>query len=897
MAEFKVISEPIPNYGREPERDIIDALKERYSRPGSPVIKLLSTLQIPQQAMIGMIEEAVRRSEGEGQLGYRERSMGQAALSGVAEPHTSFADVPGVGNKTGVALDLVADPLFLLPQKYISAPLRLAGKPLQAGAKALIENNRFVDKAVTRVAVKFSQNYERARAGFKGYERAVEVPARQAELRARYELAEGIEENIRKLVPDAKRREEILMLAEEVHPRVPHDSPVINQFIGDSLKNADEVAAFRLARENMRANQAYRTEGNLVVKDVATGFEKRTGLSYAQRVQAPKETILENIDNMLAESKWTDDQRKLIQEARRAAEELDSTSDSFINQLEKLYHASDTTVPRESFTKFRGTDKSIRELGLSDSVEDRLVHAALEKDVARVMRVQSIATARAMYRRAYLDSFKKLGEDGGWLVREGKTQTGLEMLRGRGARDMVPIEGVPELKGYLAPRVLAVDLKDVLLSPLDPEKVKNATSMLRKANVWMKGWLLAAPMTVARNALDSVIWRNAAGGMTAKDIGHIINMMGIRMRVARGIATEADEAIWKEMYINGIVRSNIFRETEDVLAQTIDQRVRKGFSRLASPETNPYSKFLFNTGGAVEDIARGSMFMWRKAMGDTAEQAAKHANKWHIDYLYGLTPFERKVRDYWIPFYTFTSRNMPLTLETALYRTKLLAAAGHAKTAVEDIWGGPEPDIPLPEWMTSDTPLRMKWDPKTKTYSVTMLDGLWSFTDFNKFVPSRAMNELVGMVSSLYTTPYQVITNHKTWPEPGAGQKVSRPGDRFELLGMKAEFPLDKRAEFVLRQFRPLNEADKWLQAMSEKYDDSAVQRGVNVFNRMLIGKVYPVTREGQLLHYKMATNEQLKAAYRVRRIAEENGDTKESEEAERQIKEIRRARKMLGIK
>jgi hypothetical protein len=372
-------------------------------------------------------------------------------------------------------------------------------------------------------------------------------------------------------------------------------------------------------------------------------------------------------------------------------------------------------------------------------------------------------------------------------------------------------------------------------------------------------------------------------------------MMQIRLDKARGILSPEDEKLWREMFERGVVRSNVYHETEQVLDSAMD--FNNFAAKAIDPTKNPYSKALFSSGGYVEDIARGSMYLWRRKAGDTAEQAMKHVSHWHIDYLYGLTQYERNLRDYALPFWTFTSRNMPLTLETLAYRTKLLAIAGHGMTAVEEMFGGPEPDFPLSGWMASATPLRIKYDPETGTYSFQALDGMWSFTDFNKFNLGRALDELVGMINPVYTAPYEVIKNHKTWPNIKAGQEVERPGDKFKLLGQEKEFPFDKRVEHILRQFRPLNEADKWLEAASKKYGDTDIERAVNVFNRILLGKVYPTTKEQQLRWYKGGTNEQLKGLRRAIKLAEEAGNLEEAAEYRNQIDNITRIRKELGIK
>jgi hypothetical protein len=248
-----------------------------------------------------------------------------------------------------------------------------------------------------------------------------------------------------------------------------------------------------------------------------------------------------------------------------------------------------------------------------------------------------------------------------------------------------------------------------------------------------------------------------------------------------------------------------------------------------------------------------------------------------------------------MPFYAFSRFNWPLTLETLVTRGKLIAAAGHGKAAYEDIFGNPEQDFNLAGFFAEGVPLT-RYDKATDTYQVMMLDGWWSFADINKLVPKRTIESLVGLLSPTVTKPIEVVTNLKLYPKPFQARKLSGPGDKFSLLGMEADFPLDKRVESVVRLFRPLDEADKILAATSAKYGTTPKARFANAMAEALGGRVYETTREKQLRTLAWASGEALREVQRAMRKAEEEQDTEMYMRLSKQAEELRTLRKTYDV-
>jgi hypothetical protein len=912
-------SRSTPSTAPAPEFNLLTAMKERYKQPSPLVLKILSTLAIPQQAMIGAVENVVDRERHPfaSPIGF-----GQAMLQGVANPETSFGDIEGVGKKTGMALDIVADPMWVLGGP-LEKGMSLGVRQVARGADLALKKSPALEHIVGRAMTKVKPNWARERAGYKGFD-TVATEARMAENEVGRALLDDTTDKVHTLVPDEAKRQRIGELYELKAPahfqdaiktledqawelnteekralrkmkRAVEKQPAVEKEI--AALSTPEREAFDLLSQRLPLIEKFRVEMGGLNKAIPRAFEERTGLSYNPRLRAGRDAIVSDLEASLAKygSTWEPEKVASLKQDLALLKSMETQpSESYIREMTRRYTQGRTITP--GFTKFREIGRSVRALRDSPKLQDQLLYALIEKDIAKNLHQASVQTARAVYRHMYIESFKKWMMKNNLLVKAddvGKLPPG---IYGKGPREMVPIENVPELKGYFGPRVLVEDLHDMVMSPLDPEKVKNSISALRKMNGWFRGWALSAPMTVVRNAADSLVWRNiAAGANPVKDMPHWFQAGNILQDARRGTLDATEKLVggktaaewFKEFVRAGTVRSNVYEETR--------MMSRGAGKRLLYAHTNPYGKLLMDNFEKVEDVARSGMYMWKRSQGMSPAEAMRFTNKWHIDYRHGLTPWERNVRDRFIPFYTFTRFNLPLALETLVHHPRLATAAGHGMDTWEDMAGIPDEDFPLAGWMASGTPLKIRYDDKTGTYSIFMLDGWWSFTDLNKLDPGRLIDTAATMVTPFLSAPYSVIKNHKLFPDPSAGQKLERPGDKFEMFGKKAEFPFDKRVESIVRIFRPLNEADRWLEAFDTKYGDTIGSRARNVIQRMLLGKVYPTTREEQVRYIKAATDEQLRALYSARNRLERNEEP--TDDVEEMIDGVKETRKSLGIK
>lgn len=170
---------------------------------------------------------------------------------------------------------------------------------------------------------------------------------------------------------------------------------------------------------------------------------------------------------------------------------------------------------------------------------------------------------------------------------------------------------------------------------------------------------------------------------------------------------------------------------------------------------------------------------YEKALDVAGERAARRVAHWNIDYS-GITPFERQVRKWAIPFYTFMRKATPLMFEGMVTRPGKLVHYDMAKRATEQMLGLPKQEddgIAWPFWalqagMTrltkGDEPMFMK-DPSPLSVVNRVLGGD-QYTDplanvVNQANPLAKMPIEIAQQRTLFNQ--QPITN---WGEYLLGQ-------------------------------------------------------------------------------------------------------------------------------
>lgn len=143
----------------------------------------------------------------------------------------------------------------------------------------------------------------------------------------------------------------------------------------------------------------------------------------------------------------------------------------------------------------------------------------------------------------------------------------------------------------------------------------------------------------------------------------------------------------------GQIYGDIGRTTKNVVEEISEQA---GIKKKSVP------KKIFEggkqVGSMIETNAKLAMFLDQLAKGKTIKESAEHVRTYLFDYS-DITRFEKGLKMF-IPFYTFTRKNLPLQLKSLVERPDKYLAVERLRRASLDMAGMPEEDIEvMPEWL------------------------------------------------------------------------------------------------------------------------------------------------------------------------------------------------------
>lgn len=231
-----------------------------------------------------------------------------------------------------------------------------------------------------------------------------------------------------------------------------------------------------------------------------------------------------------------------------------------------------------------------------------------------------------------------------------------------------------------------------------PEVLKR---MIASGRMFSRYW--KASVTVGRtidfvgNNVLGGLWNASYRGVGPKDYQRI-GLNTIRYRTGGRIGETFEEAIsrvdpelqevFREAVRVGVIGDS-FAETD--LRRIVD---RSGTltSKLLSPEALKFWNVddfgLFQFGGwlmeSSEDIMRLAQFAREYDRYGSATTAKALVDAIHFDYS-DLTGIERSIQDF-IPFYTWTRKNIPLQLRTLIEQPRVIARYAYLMSAVDENW-------------------------------------------------------------------------------------------------------------------------------------------------------------------------------------------------------------------
>ncbi len=223
------------------------------------------------------------------------------------------------------------------------------------------------------------------------------------------------------------------------------------------------------------------------------------------------------------------------------------------------------------------------------------------------------------------------------------------------------------------------------------------------------------------------------------------------------------EQIAKEMLERGILRSGQFGSAEMIrsIKTAIDAEVGtlSIVKRVTSVDANPVLRNMANMGAALEDLDRASLFLWELDRGASFDQAMDSVFKFLFDYN-DLTDFEKNIRKFVAPFYTWTRKNIPLQLEFLVKDPQKFSALLKIKKNLEtDVKAGKAPDDAfISEYIRDGFGIRIQRKDSGE-YEYFILNNWIPAADLTELNPSRLKELIVGNLGPIPSTIISQLTD------------------------------------------------------------------------------------------------------------------------------------------
>ncbi len=181
-----------------------------------------------------------------------------------------------------------------------------------------------------------------------------------------------------------------------------------------------------------------------------------------------------------------------------------------------------------------------------------------------------------------------------------------------------------------------------------------------------------------------------------------------------------------------------------------------------------YSKAMAKATRSVDDVARISGFVYQLAKGLSPDEAAFQVKKYLFDY-FDLTPFERKWMKTFVPFWTWTRKNMPLMFQEVVRQPGKFAAVSRA----QDYISQPYQQDDVPEWLRKGAPMLLPGMPGNRQFITSYLP----YADM-----ANTPSDLISMSSPVFRVPYELASGVQTF----------------------SGHPIENKLDYALGQFVPI---------------------------------------------------------------------------------------------
>jgi hypothetical protein len=272
----------------------------------------------------------------------------------------------------------------------------------------------------------------------------------------------------------------------------------------------------------------------------------------------------------------------------------------------------------------------------------------------------------------------------------------------------------------------------------------------------------------------------------------------------------------------GVIQGFIDQEMRRSLAE----RKFKGLGKVAQQFTHEGLpvKAGFAFGRHIESIQRLSHFFGKLKQGVTPYQAALDTKKYFFNYL-ELTNFEKGIRRFGAPFYSWYSFNLPLQLQALVQQPNKYAQLGRIAEYMQTDEAKNFDRKKLPKWINEQFGIPTRINNKSGDLEVAVLRSWIPAADLMSIVHTKPVHSMfrtgLGLAHPIPKTVAEEYMNHSFFTER---EIAEFPGQSDLFLGI----PMRKRTSHALKALpwgRAMNVTDRVFFPSGKLGELPAVQR------------------------------------------------------------------------
>lgn len=377
-------------------------------------------------------------------------------------------------------------------------------------------------------------------------------------------------------------------------------------------------------------------------------------------------------------------------------------------------------------------------------------------NMAELLQRRHMESVRALTETQLVRDY--LGEFGSTVAKPGYTQFSEAFIK----QSKMPQELAEAVAGQYLPAAIVKDLERYQLRLADPTAMDNI--FRQGTRLWKTmATTLRLPAHQANNFLGNIANMYAGGNMPAHQV---VSKYWQASRALRNEAKATPEmqALIAEARQLGVIGEQAGREGIEFTGSAMRGQ-KTGLGQLMEGAYNPlnpdneYYTYIRNVNQQViEDPAKLALFLHERQLGKSAEQASVTVRKVLFDYN-ELSPRERQIRDF-VPFYTWTRKNIPLQLATLVENPSKISHQQQFLNLFRE-WSRLEGQAPLTreDVRSYSEPSEMVLLPvQGREGSRVAVTTRLPFFDVNLLAPGSVSEEVAQRINPLLTVPPSLLT-------------------------------------------------------------------------------------------------------------------------------------------